>query len=151
WDTASTQELRRESTGQQLCADGVLLLHDDAMVAACDDATLRRWDGRGPPRVLPTGIWLRFLAISSDGKTLAGGHSFGRLATVDLASWTITAQKTLHSHHIYAVQLTPDDRLVTASLDNHVRIWRLPKLDLDLDVPDRTDDGVLSAALSPDG
>jgi WD40 repeat protein len=40
---------------------------------------------------------------------------------------------------------------VTASLDDHVKVWRGRELARDLDVKVGTDDGVLAAALSPDG
>jgi len=151
WDVASAHELRRVTTGTRQCGDSVTVLGGDELVASCDDSTLRRWDATGRERSLETGDWLRVTSLSPDARTLAAGHTRGQLALVDVASWTIAKQQQLHTHHIYGVQYAADGRLVTASLDDHVRVWHGPELAQDLDVIVGTEDGVLAAALAPDG
>ncbi len=151
WDVATAKELRRQSTGALACADGIAVIGADELVAACDDDTLRRWSADGTQRSLATDVWLRQVSLSPDGSTLAAGHESGRLALIDLKAWKIATEKTLHAHFIDGVQFTPGGRLVTASLDDHVRVWRTPELEQDYDVKVNTDNGVLAAALSPDG
>jgi len=151
WDVATTRELRRVTLGARQCGDSVVVLGRDELTASCDDATLRRWDAGGAERSIITPDWLRVTSLSPDARTLAAGHAQGRLALVDVASWTIAQMKTLHAHHIYGVQYAADGRLVTASLDDHVRVWRTPEFAQDADVKIDTEDGVLAAALAPDG
>ena len=151
WDTATGHELVRIATGTA-CGDGVVAIGEDQLASACDDATIRRWDmtGREVGRIA-TDVWLRTTALSPDGKTLAAGHLRGRLALIDVATWRVIVEKTLHNHQIYGVQLMPDGRLVTASLDSHTKVWAgrelAPQLDLDL----TEHDGLMTAAMSPDG
>ncbi|HEV7555787.1 MAG TPA: hypothetical protein VGO00_10050, partial [Kofleriaceae bacterium] len=151
WNAATGAQLQRESTGAAGCADGALALGADEMFTACDDNTLRRWDAAGHERDLKTDVWLRLGAVSPDGTTLAVGHTQGRLALVDLARWAVTTERTLHTHQIYGVQYSPSGRLVTSGLDDYVRTWRGPGLDLDLELRVGADNGALDAALSPDG
>jgi WD40 repeat protein len=151
WDAARVAEIRRISIGARSCPDGVVALDGDAVASTCDDATLRRWDASGQVTIVPTTTWRRVTDLSPDGATLAMAHVGGNVALVDVASWKIVADKPAHAHHVYGVQYAPDGRLVTASLDDHVRVWRGRELAQELDVKVNTDDGVLAAALSPDG
>jgi WD40 repeat protein len=151
WDVATARELVRISTGTTDCSDGVIALDGGDVASACDDGTLRRWDRDGHARELTTNGWLRITALSPDHTQIAAAHVGGRLALVDVASWRIVAEKVLHAHNIYDVKYAHDGRIVTASLDDHVRVWHAPDLGLDLDVRAETDNGVLAAALSPDG
>lgn len=150
WDTASARELQRVSTAALSCGDGALVLGDDELASSCDDGTLRRWDPSGHQRVLPTSGWLRLTALSPDATILAAGYAQGRVALVDVARWELRTQAVLHAHQVYGVQYARDGRLVTASLDDHVRISD-GDLTSKLDVRVNTDDGVLAAALSADG
>jgi eukaryotic-like serine/threonine-protein kinase len=150
WDATTGAELRRISTNVN-CADGVLALGDD-VVSACDDDTLRRWDPAGRERRLATNGWLRVTALSPDGTTVAAAHTQGHLSLVDVASWKLVSDRVLHAHHIYGVEYARDGRLVTASLDDHARVWRTSTTSIeappDIDVVAHTDDGILAAALA---
>ena len=150
WDIATATELRRVSTGTAACGDGVVMIGDD-LAAACGDHAVRRWRVNGTVDEVATDVWLRFTAVSPDHRVLAAGHAEGKLALIDVASWKITTEKTLHQHQIYGVQFAHDGRLVTAGLDDHVRTWRGPELAADLDVPVGAQDGELAGALAPDG
>jgi len=150
WDLASARELRRITT-RAYCGDGVTWLPGDELVAACDDKVMRRWDRAGVERTLALPAWLRFVSLSPDKSTLALGHVDGKLATVDVASWTVASEKTGHVHHIYDVTYAKDGRFVSASLDDHIKVWRGRDFTLDLDLVAEGKDGVIGAALSPDG
>ncbi len=150
WDLASARELRRITTSAY-CSDGIALLPGDDLIASCDDHVIRRWDRTGTVRELKTPTWLRFLSISPDGASMAAGHVDGLVSVIDLATWSFVTTKKLHAHHIYDITYANDGRLVTASLDDHVRTWRGRELADDLDVVTGSDDGVLAGALLPDG
>ena len=151
WDTATGHELVHIAT-TTACGDGVVALGETEIASACEDGTLRRWNltGRETGR-LETDVWLRTTWVSPDGKTLAAGHMRGRLALVDVASWTVIVEKTLHTHQIYGVELRADGRLLTTGLDSHTRVWRGRDLQPELDIDLTEHDGLLSAAWSPDG
>jgi hypothetical protein len=75
----------------------------------------------------------------------------GRLGLIDVAQWKLLTYKTAHAHFIEGVQYNRTGALVTASLDDHVRVWRGRELALETDVKVGTDNGVLAASLAPDG
>ncbi len=160
WDLASGHEIARIATTAR-CDDGVIPIGEDQIAASCDDSTIRRWDLAGHELAkLDTDVWLRDTAISRDGRTIAAAHLGGRLALIDVASWTLITEITAHGHQIYGLQFLADGRLVSASLDNHVKVWRVPSctaggpcgsLELDLDVVGPGQDGLLAAQMSPDG
>ena len=151
WDISrSPVEIRRVSTGELMCGDGALVVGDD-IIGACSDQTLRRWRPSGEVDRIAVPAWLRFTALSPDGRFVAAGHAEGKLALVDTAAWSVVATREAHGHQIYGVQFARDGRLVTASLDDHARTWRTPDLAPDLDVSVGVPDGELSAAMAPDG
>ncbi len=148
WDVARAAEVRRISTGTVSCSDGVLAIDRD-IAAACDDRTLKRWRADGTVDVLATDVWLRFTALMPD-HMIAAGHLQGKLALIDIATWKVVVERTLHQHQIYGVQFGGGE-LVTAGLDDHVHTWRGHDLAPDLDLRVGADDGELTAVLSPDG
>jgi len=151
WDLVSARELRRITT-RAYCGDGIAILPGDELVASCNDKVVHRWDRTGVERpTLSAPTWLRFLSLAPDSSVLAAGHVDGNVALIDVASWTLGPSKKLHEHHIYDVTFAADGRLVTASLDDHVRTWKGRDLAADLDIVTGSDDGVLAGALSPDG
>jgi WD40 repeat protein/tRNA A-37 threonylcarbamoyl transferase component Bud32 len=151
WDVASGGELSRITT-TGTCGTGVLALGEDEVAAACEDGTVRRWDGSGRELArLTSDVWLRETALSPDGKTIAAGHIDGRVALIDVASWTITDERTLHHHQVQHLQLTADGHLVSSALDGHVAMWRVPGLTPELDLDLRKHEGSVWAQLSPDG
>ncbi len=150
WDLATATERRRIATRAR-CGDGVTALADGALAAGCDDNVMRHWDAAGTVRELPVTAWMRFLAATPDGRSLVAGHTGGRAAVIDVPTWTLVTERTLHAHHIYDVDVTPQGELVTASLDDHVRTWTFPGLAPILDVKIGSDDGVLTGELGPGG
>jgi WD40 repeat protein len=146
WDTPTGDELARIATASP-CVNPVILRSGE-LVASCDDKTLRRWstDGVETGRIA-TDVWLRFSALSPDGKTLAAGHMRGRMALVDVATWKVTKEITAHAHQIYTLDYAPTGELVTSGLDAHVKIWS-PTLALLRDVTSKGT-GVFGAAIDP--
>jgi WD40 repeat protein/serine/threonine protein kinase len=180
WDAATFEQRLRISTGAAECQEGALIAPDGSVVSGCSDNKIRRWVDGALARELATDVQLRFTAESPDGAQAAMGHMNGRLAILDLATFTLVAEKTLHAHQIYDVQwidqvigaapaslgtippapaslgtIAPAPAslgtILTASLDDHVRTWSMPGLVPGLDLRAGTKDGVLSARLSPDG
>ena len=147
WDTASGSELARVATASP-CVNPVILRSGE-LAASCDDKTLRKWslDGRETGR-LATDVWLRFSALSPDGKTLAAGHMRGRLGIVDVATWTLVKELTAHGHQIYTIDYATTGELVTGSLDGHVKVWASPSLDVVRDVTSKGT-GVFGALIDP--
>ncbi len=132
WDADSYAELGRFAPRAD-CNQGVVITDDRSLVAGCSDNLIRRWAVDGTLRTLPTDVWLRFGALSPDGTQVALGHMVGRLAVLDLARFELVAERTAHAHQIFAIQWTGDE-VVTASLDDHVKTWRVPGLIPDADV-----------------
>jgi WD40 repeat protein/tRNA A-37 threonylcarbamoyl transferase component Bud32 len=151
WETATGAEKRRRSTGALACGEGLAVLGSDELVASCDDGTIRRWGASIDPQILPTDGWMRQLSMSPDGATIAAGHAFGHLVLVDVARWQLVTDRKLHAHFIEGVLYGLNGDIVTASLDDHVRVWRGPDLTQVADIKVSTDNGVLAAAISPDG
>ncbi len=152
WDATTARELARSAT-DILCGEGVVVLPDGALLAACKDHTLRRWgvDGRERARIT-TDVWLRFGALAPDGVHYAAGHADGRLAIFDTRADRVALEReaTIHDHQVYGVAWNAIGTLVTSSLDNRVKLWT-PELAPLRAFTAPTSDGLLTAALSPDG
>jgi WD40 repeat protein len=146
WRVSDGAELRRFSTGAALCENPVT--SGSTILVSCDDSTTRRWDAGEAERSIKTSVYKRYSAVSPDGSTLATGHIEGTLALIDLAGWRIRTEKKLHDHQIYAVKYTASGNVVTAGLDNRVKLWS-PALAPIRTFAARTSEGVMSAAVDP--
>ena len=73
------------------------------------------------------GGWVRAIACSPDGKTLFAGGSAGAITCWDLRTGTRLARWRGHASDVLDLALTPDgSRLVSASADTTLLVWRLP-------------------------
>jgi len=150
WDRTTGAELRVVSTGTESCEAGVTMLHDGTIVGACSDLTFRRWMADGTETRAPTGIWMHYGSLSADERWFVGGHSNGQVRTLQLSTNALGPIRTLHRHHIYVVDQTRTGQILTAALDNMLRLWT-PELKLVAEFEADTRDGLLAGALSPDG
>ncbi|MEO8700655.1 MAG: protein kinase [Kofleriaceae bacterium] len=121
------------------------------LAAGCEDRSVRRWDltGRELGRT-PTQMYLRFGSLSGDDSTVAFAHMKGFLGQIDMATGRLVRERQVHAHQIYALQYGATGQLVTASLDNRVKVWTAD-LTLVKEFAVDTEDGAVAAALSPDG
>lgn len=101
-------------------------------------------------RFIDTGSWVRSLAFSADGSSLAGGlfdHTARLWRTIDGTQLQLFEG---HTEWVRSLALSPDGGLlVTASDDHSVRLWNVNDGSQQL-VLDRLE-GVRILALSPDG
>jgi len=146
WRVNDGAELRRFGTGGALCEHPVTA--GTTILVSCDDKTTRRWDADRTERSLTTSGFKRYSAVSPDGATLATAHVEGKLALIDLATWRVRTEQKLHDHQIYTVKYTTSGNIVTAGLDNRVRVWT-PTLAPVKTFNARTTEGVMSAAVNP--
>jgi WD40 repeat protein len=148
--TPDGKELRRITT--TVCNESPRPLGGigDPVIASCQDQRIRRWrgDGSALPEIA-TSRYLEFISIAADRRTLAGGHLDGILQQIDLDAGTLVRERKLHSHQIYIVEHATDGGLLTAGLDNQVKLWT-PELEPIRAFTAQTTDGLLAATISPD-
>ncbi len=99
---------------------------------------------------ISTGTWVRNLAISPDGSTLAAGL-FDNTAGL----WRLSDLQKLHSFEgheswVRSVAFTPDGKfLATTADDDTIRLWNIENGSLQLKIENLK--GVRTLAVSPDG
>lgn len=90
------------------------------------DKTLRLWDvAEGHERIMiPFEDWVRDLAASPDGRTLAAACKDGTVALIDLLTMETMRVLEVHIGGVDAVAFSPDGALlVTGGRDNLVKLW----------------------------
>ncbi len=90
------------------------------------DNTVRLWDipGRQARTVIDLGDWVRDLAASPDGKTLAAACKDGSVRLIDFASGAITHSIPAHDGGVDAVAFASGgDLLVTGGRDHAIKLW----------------------------
>lgn len=127
----------------------------DTLASGGWDKTLWLWDtgNRRPRATIPMGDWIRDIATSPDGQTLAVACKDGTLKLVDVASATIARVIHAHERGVDAVAFSPDGRLLlTGGRDNFVRLWDLNnRMDEPLVTLVGGEKPVLTVAFHPNG
>jgi WD40 repeat protein len=92
-----------------------------------NENTVRLWDVTNGTQLRAleghTG-WIRSLAFTADGKTLASGSTDNTIKLWDVASGTLLRTLTGHTDFLGGIGFSPDGtRLASASRDGSVRMW----------------------------
>ena len=102
-------------------------------------------------RFTPTDSWVRVVAFSPDGKTLASGSYDPVVRLWRVSDGTLLTELKGHTAWVRALVFSPNGEiLATGSDDNTVRLWGIPKGDLKYSISQGTE-GVRAVAFSPDG
>jgi predicted Ser/Thr protein kinase len=99
-------------------------------------------------RRLPTDATVRRLAVSSDGRMLAGGLEDGKVLVWSLERDTIVHELEGHRGRVNSVAFSPDGTLLLSADHERVVLWTVSSGQPLEDPPIR---GTAPAALSPDG
>ena len=76
-------------------------------------------------RTLQHPMWVRAMALSPDGGTLAVGRGDGSIRLWDTKSWTEKASYDGHESFCFALQFAPHGKILASSgNDGTVRFWR---------------------------
>lgn len=138
WTTGDPGELLvwRRSTGQvyarlaghRLAVWSVLFLPDGKRFVASDSSgAVKVWnlEALQEERTLSHGTWVRPLALSPDGQTLAVGRGDGSIRLWDTVSWTESASCDGNKGFFFWLAYSPDGKhLVSGGVDGTVGFWQ---------------------------
>ncbi|KAG2744016.1 WD40 repeat-like protein [Suillus brevipes Sb2] len=153
WDVDSRKTMLSIKTGHEWMR-AVMYSPDSSKLATGGDGEdfARIWDAK-TGELLNTpkhDSVVSSLGWTSDGQKLISG-SFGSIRIFDTATWEQIAILEGHTWHVYAISLSPNNRLLTsASFDKTARLWNLDT-NLQVGPPLHHEQSLYSAALSPDG
>lgn len=94
--------------------------------------------------------WVRCLAISPDGKTLASGSFDKTIKLWQLPDGKLIDTLSRHSKGVFSVAITPDGQMASGSWDETIKLWQLDTGKL-IDTLTGHSGSVRSIAIAPDG
>ncbi|MBE8523626.1 winged helix-turn-helix domain-containing protein [Amycolatopsis sp. H6(2020)] len=125
---------RRDGTGTPLvrrapaAVRDLAALPDGRIAAAVEDATVRIWGDTGDPVVLPGVDGMRTVAVSADGRRVAGAGNDGVVRIWPSAGGAPVAVLQGHYGLVFGVAFSPDGQYVASvGNDKKVRIWNWPR------------------------
>ncbi|KAG9389540.1 Protein tyrosine kinase [Carpediemonas membranifera] len=165
WDAESGAHRSWMNNGGFIC--DIAISPDGSTVASAGDKTIKLWDlesGRQVIALEAHNDWVRGLAFSPDGKTLASCSDdktvkLWRVSSFSTVKRVLSGQSYLshkfqgHNKSVKCVQFVSDNILLSAGMDGRVRVWSAESYDevrvIGFDAYTRR--GIDCLAVSPDG
>ncbi len=124
WNTSSG-ELIAKLTDPSIHVNDIVFSPDgDTLAIACDDNTVRFWDGvTGEPMNTFTDHWCKILKFSPDGSKLIGGS--GEVIRIwDVATGELLLTFAAHANTIDSLKYSPNGKVIAShGGDNSVCLW----------------------------
>ena len=132
-------------------ANSVVFSPDGKFIAAGTSAGIYLFDSQTLSKIqfIPTGAWVRTLAISSDGTSLLAGLFDENAQIFSFPEFRPKHQFENLGGLVRSVAFTPDGRLAAVAAGDMVRLWNVSDGSLQLSIQDL--EGVRALAISPDG
>jgi WD40 repeat protein len=138
WDLRTGQEIRTLDEGGGFVFAVCFHPHEPILVSVHENRTIKLWNLLNGEiiRSIPTSEMVVSVAISPDGKTLAGASGSSPMWVIGL--WNLDAGKmissfrgydgpTYHQDIVYTVAFSPDGQtLASGSKDTTVKLWGTP-------------------------
>lgn len=130
WDLANGK-LHKRLAGHKLAVWTIVFGRDGKYFAATDssgDVIVWNTETLTRERTLKHSTWVRGLALSPAGHSLAVGQGDGSIRLWNTTTWTETATCNGHTSFTFALQFAPSGRtLVSSGEDGTVRFWNLDR------------------------
>lgn len=128
WDAATLKEVRTLE-GHNGMVLTVLFTKDGRLLSGGEDNLVKLWQFASgpPPKPFPSApAVLKTLALSKDGKVLAGGGEDGVVRLYDVAAMKPLRDITGHAGPVFAAAFSPDGaRLYSTAADRTLRVWEV--------------------------
>jgi WD40 repeat protein len=129
WDVAAGKELRKRPLPSQFVSE-MTFSPDGRILAAVCRGDVRLWDAAAltdlPPVTAKEIGSVQSLAISPDGRTLAGGDDLGTIYLFEVSTACVRACLQGHRNRVTSLDFSPDGaRLVSGSDDATALVWDL--------------------------
>jgi WD40 repeat protein len=117
--------LRRTLSHHSDFVGGLVFLPGGKLVSSSEDSSLAVWDlaaGDSPVLVLSHDMPVNWLAVSPNGRRIAGACDDGKIYVYETESWGRVRVLKGHTEYVRQVAFTKS-RVISTSNDNTVRIW----------------------------
>jgi len=124
WNTSSGELIAKLTDPSIHVKDIVFSPDGDTLAIACDDNTVRFWDGvTGEPMNTFTDYWCKVLKFSPDGSKLIGGS--GEVIRIwDVATGELLLTFAAHVNTIDSLKYSPNGKVIASyGGDNSVCLW----------------------------